>query len=152
MFKKYRKVLRLTPEKIISAIGASGQSAIYYLEKSYLENKLFNYLVLLRSEGVDMNKFIDEIINLDYPQYVDAINQIEKESNNFSQNEVMNKILSIVEPLEKNLNQSVGNRISKLEEFQEAIFLKGKIELEIEKTEEKIRLEKKLKLKEQTKT
>jgi hypothetical protein len=143
MFKKARKVLRLSPEKIISAIGASGQSAIYYLEKSYLENKLFNYLVLLRSEGVDMNEFIDEIINLDYPQYVDAINQIEKKANNFSQNEVMEKILKIIEPLEENINKKVGNRINDLEDFQKGVILKFKIELDIENAEEEIRLEEK---------
>jgi hypothetical protein len=76
MFKEYRKTLSLTPEEIIEAVGASGKSAIYYLEKSYLENKLFNYLVLLRSKGVDMNKFVDEIITKDYPQYLELINKI----------------------------------------------------------------------------
>jgi wobble nucleotide-excising tRNase len=141
MFKEYRKKLRLTSDKIVSAIGAEGQSAIYYLEKSYPENKLFKYLVLLRSEGVDMNKFIDEVINLNYPHYINAINKIEKESKNFSNDELIKKILKIVEPLEENINKKVGDRIDELEDFQKAVILKFKIDLEVEKTEERVKLD-----------
>jgi hypothetical protein len=124
MFKKYRKSLSLTPDGIISAIGASGKSAIYYLEKSYLENKLFNYLVLLRSKGVDMNEFIDQIIRQDYPQYIEEINKIDKNVKDYLQNDF-------------------EERLVKLEEFRNAVILKFKIDIEIEKEEEKIMLKKK---------
>ncbi|WP_134344402.1 hypothetical protein [Flavobacterium psychrophilum] len=140
MFKKYRKILELNPEKIVSSIGATGQSTIYYLEKSYLENKLFNYLVLLRSEGVDMNDFIDDIIKINYPQYINAIHRIEKKTNHYSENELILKILNIVEPLEKNLNENLGEKISQLEDFQKALVLKFQFDSEIEKTDEEIKL------------
>lgn len=62
MFKNYRKQLKLTNIELDTFVGNNSVSSKYYLERSYLTNKIFLYLVLLRIKGVNLNTFFDEVI------------------------------------------------------------------------------------------
>lgn len=62
MFKKYRKKLNISNDELDKFVGNHSVSSKYYLEKSYLTNKIFLYLVLLRLKGVNLNSFFDDVI------------------------------------------------------------------------------------------
>lgn len=66
MFRQFRKKLNISNEELDSFVGNQSVSSKYYLEKSYLTNKIFLYLVLLRLKGVNLNSFFDEVIKKDF--------------------------------------------------------------------------------------
>lgn len=62
MFKKFRKELQISNEELDEFLHNKNASTKYYVEKSYLKNKAFLYLILLRLKGVNLNVFFDQII------------------------------------------------------------------------------------------
>jgi hypothetical protein len=65
MLKKYRKELKIDVKELDEFIDSKGPSLKYYIEKSYKSNRLFKYLLYLRTKGVNLNKFFDEEIQND---------------------------------------------------------------------------------------
>jgi hypothetical protein len=65
MLKQFRKSLKIDNIEIESFVRLKHKSSIYYLENSFKTNKLFRYLLLLRTKGVDVNAFLDEEIKKD---------------------------------------------------------------------------------------
>lgn len=68
MLKKFRKQLGLDAE-LDEFLDNKGASTKYYLEKSYLTNKIFRYLLLLRMKGVNLNALFDEEISTNFKDY-----------------------------------------------------------------------------------
>ena len=68
MFKKYRKKLNISNDELDTFVGNQSVSSKYYLEKSYLTNKIFLYLVLLRMKGVNLNSFFDDVIKENFSE------------------------------------------------------------------------------------
>lgn len=60
MLKQFRKILKLKIEDISSYSMFKNKSTIYFVEANYNKNKVFRYLLYLRSKGVDINSFLDE--------------------------------------------------------------------------------------------
>lgn len=62
MLKKFRKDLRLDPKELDTFVGTENVSTKYHIEKTYKKNKLFRYLLYLRTKGVNLNRFFDSEI------------------------------------------------------------------------------------------
>jgi len=76
-----RKKLKINLKELDLFIKSDTPSTKYYIEKHYLENKFFRYLLLLRIKGSDLNNLFDEIIK----QNQDEINEIFEEINSINQ-------------------------------------------------------------------
>lgn len=62
MLKYFRKKLRIENQELDEFLHNKNTSTKYYVENSYLKNKTFLYLVLLRLKGVNINSFFDQVI------------------------------------------------------------------------------------------
>jgi hypothetical protein len=62
MFKYFRKKLRIPDKELDDFLHNKSTSTKYYVEKTYLKNKVFLYLVLLRLNGVNLNAEFDQMI------------------------------------------------------------------------------------------
>ncbi|NJM79006.1 MAG: hypothetical protein HC854_04080 [Flavobacterium sp.] len=61
MLRNFRKNLKLSNKEIETEVGLKNKSSIYYIEKSFKDNKTVKYLLLLREKGVDINAFFDNL-------------------------------------------------------------------------------------------
>lgn len=62
MLKKFRKELKISNKEIENTVGLKNKSSIYYLEGTFMKNKMIKYLLLLRKRGVNINSYFDDII------------------------------------------------------------------------------------------
>lgn len=63
MFKYFRKKLHINTQELDEFLHNKNTSTKYYVENTYLKNKVFLYLVLLRLKGVNINSFLDQVIS-----------------------------------------------------------------------------------------
>ena len=60
MLEIFRKKKVIENEELDLFLDNKSVSTKYYVEKNYLNNKVFKYLLLLRYKGVNLNKFFDD--------------------------------------------------------------------------------------------
>ena len=69
MLQIFRKKLNISSEELDTFLNNKNVSTKYYLEKKYLKNKVFLYLILLRLKGVNLNSFFDQTIQTTFKEY-----------------------------------------------------------------------------------
>jgi len=62
LLREARKKINVKPKEIDDFIDAKGTSTKYYLEETFEKNKLFKYLLLLKINGISLDKLFSDFI------------------------------------------------------------------------------------------
>jgi len=73
-----RKKLKISVKELDLFIKADATSTKYYIEKHYLENKIFRYLLFLKIKGLSLDDFFEEIIDQNQDEINELLNEIEE--------------------------------------------------------------------------